>query len=242
MSEVKETARPRFYSQPIQNKALSEQEGRPIFEPKTFVELKHPGDRSWSFIEEIDGEGKSFSLHNTPEGLVGEDYAARFPKEWEAFKRGEARAASGTPIEEWGMVPRSRAAELKAMNIFTVEEYADVQDNMLGKLGMGSRAAREKARTFLVASKAGANENALATQVAEPTEMEKRLQAGQVVQTPVTPAGAETVSAGEKSLEDCTDGELKDYIARETGERPKGNPSRDTLLKRAADVAQATAA
>lgn len=234
MSEVKETARPRFYTEPVQNAAKSAQEGRPIFESKTFIELKHPGDRSYSFIEEIDENGMGMARRDIGGQMVGADYAERFPKEYAAFKKGEARALSGTPLDEWSPISRTRAAELKASNIFTVEEYADVQDGMLSRLGMGAREEREKARTFLAASKAGANEGALAAEVASLRAMVERLQNGQPaqVQVPQEPQR-------EKTLEDCTDGELKDYIARETGERPKGNPSRDTLLKRAAEVSQA---
>lgn len=233
MSEVKETARPRFYTEPVQNRALSEKEGRPIFESKSFIELKHPGDRSYSFIEEIDENGMGLARRDIGGQMIGADYAERFPKEYAAFKKGEARALSGTPLDEWSPISRTRAAELKASNIFTVEEYADVQDGMLSKLGMGAREEREKARTFLAASKAGANDGALASEVAQLRALVERLQAGQ-------PAAPEP--SKEKTLEDCTDAELKDYIARETGERPKGNPSRETLLKRAAEVNEQAAA
>lgn len=233
MSEVNETARPRFYTEPMQNRALSDKEGRPIFESKSFIELRHPGDRSYSFIEEIDENGMGMARRDIGGQMIGADYAERFPKEYAAFKKGEARALSGTPLDEWSPISRTRAAELKASNIFTVEEYADVQDGMLSKLGMGAREEREKARTFLAASKAGANEGALASEVAQLRALVERLQSGQ-------PAAQEPPR--EKTLEDCTDAELKDYIGRETGERPKGNPSRETLLKRAAEVSQQAAA
>lgn len=223
MSEVKETARPRFFVQPVQNEAKTLQEGRPIFESKRFVELKHPGDKTWSFIEEINEEGKGRDK--------GEDYAERFPREFAAFKKGEERASYGTPLDEWQAITRSRALELKAMNVFTVEELAEIQDGQLSKLGMNTRSEREQARTFLASSKAGADPAAMAAKIAQLTAIVERLQSGQPQEQPK-----------EKTLEDCTDTELKDYIARETGERPKGNPSRETLLKRAAEVNQQAAA
>lgn len=42
---------------------------------------------------------------------------------------------------------------------------------------------------------------------------------------------------GDKRLEDCTDAELKAFIKRETGEAVKGNPSRQTLIERAMEIA-----
>lgn len=232
MSEVKETARPRFYVQPVQDKAKSEKENRPIFVSKRFVELKHPGDKSWSFVEEIDENGLGATRRNTVEGERGEDYAERFPKEWAAFKKGEERAAIGTPIEEWTAISRSRSAELKATNIFTVEEYADVQDGQLQKLGMGARAEREQARVYIAQAQGGADVAGMAAKIAQLTEMVERLSAAhQPSETPAAPQ--------EKALEDCTDAELKEFIKQKTGKGVPGQPSRESLLQRAAELAEA---
>lgn len=247
MAEVTETARPRFYTEPVQNMAKSAEEGRPIFEPKKFIELKHPGDRLYSFVEEIDDAGMGMNRRQMASGeFIGQDYAARFPREWDAFKRGEERASIGTPLDEWPALTRSRVYELKAMNIFTVEELSNIQDGQLQKMGMGARAEREKAKAFLAAAKGSAHESAMAAELAELREMVTRITQGQAqAQIPVPqPVGeqiGEIVTHREKTLEDCTDAELKDFIQRETGERPKGNPSRETLMKRAAELAQAAA-
>jgi len=252
MADVVESVRPRFYSEPIENRSLSEKEGRPIFETKTFVELKQPGDKLWTFVEEIDGSGRSLAKRQDRNGhTVGEDYSERFPKEYAAFKRGEERAASGTPLDEWGMISRSRAAELKAQNVWTVEELSNIPDNLLQKLGMSTRAEREKARTFLDTAKAGANEAKLSAEVAELRAM---IEAMRNTPQPVVAVGAsapsdlsdpqmgEISAPREKTLDECTDAELKDFIRRETGETPRGNPSRETLMKRAAELAQSAAA
>lgn len=219
--EVRETCRPRFFIEPTKNNAKSEEEGRPIFETRKFVELKQPGDKSWSFIDEIDDDGR---------GKSGCDYSERFSREYQAFKRGEERAAVGTPLDEWAPLTRSRVAELKASNIFTVEEYANVPDNTLQKLGMRAREEREKARAFLDSAKAGANTAAMAAEIAKLKSMVEQLQGRPALDVPVQQ---------EKQLDDCTDAELKDYIKRETGEFVRGNPSRETLLARAAEVAKA---
>jgi hypothetical protein len=228
----KDIARPRFFTMPVENKKLSAENGRKIFEDRYFVELKHPGDRSYSFVEEIDESGQSKTRKSDGSEAGGDpltDYADRFPREFMAFKRGEQRATVGTPLDEWSQVSRSRGAELKAMNIFTVEELADVQDSQLPKMGMGAREEREKAKAFINASKAGADTAAMAAELARLKEMVERLTGAPTV--PVSPPAG-------KLIEDATNEELKAFIKRETGQAPRGNPSRETLLAKAKEAAQ----
>lgn len=159
-----------FFTAEMQNKALTKKEGRPIYETKRFVKITHPGDKHFSVIHEVSEDGFEILAENPNEEMdfiPRKCFAEMWPREWAAFKRGEERAVIGTTLDEWGMIPRSRALELKALGIRTVEEYADVQDNMLPKLGWGAREEREKARAFLKASKDGAGSAAMAARIAE---------------------------------------------------------------------------
>lgn len=209
----RDTARPRFYMDAVQNPALSEKEGRPIFEDKEYVEILIPGDKLLTWVGEVDDPTRH-----------------RFPEHYAAFKRGEMRAVVGTPLEAWPPLTKARVAELKAAGILSVEEYANVPDNVLGKLGMGARDEREKARAFIDAAKGGAQTAAMASEIAQLRAMVEQL-SGKTAAPAVPPA--------DKSIEDCTDAELKEFIRRETGEGVRGNPSRETLLKRVSDLAEA---
>jgi hypothetical protein len=159
----------------------------------------------------------------------------RWPDHYAAFKKGEQRATSGTPLEAWpnSDLTKSRVAEIKAHDILSVEELANLQDNLLGKLGMGARELREAARTYIAKAKSGAGDAAMAARVAQLEEMVKRL-SGNAPPPPEEPK--------EKALEDCSDAELKEFIKRETGEPVRGNPSRDTLITRAKAIAEKEAA
>jgi hypothetical protein len=55
----------------------------------------------------------------------------------------------------------SRITELKALNIFSVEDLANVTDGNLGRLGMGGREFREAARTYISNAKDGVSNAAL---------------------------------------------------------------------------------
>lgn len=211
----KDTARPRFYMDAIQNISLSEKAGRPIFEDKEMVEIRIPGDKNWSWVGSVDEPGMHIK--------------ERFAEQYAAFKRGEMIASVGTPLEAWPPLTKSRVAELKGCHIFTVEEYAAIPDNTLGKLGIGAREEREKARAFLESAKGNAPTAALAAEVARLTAMVEQL-TGKTV-TPAEPK--------DRPIEECSDAELKEFLKRETGQPVLGNPSRETLLKRVAEVAEA---
>lgn len=214
--EQKDVARPHFYMDAIQNKAKSEKEGRPIFDEKEMIEIRIPGDKLLTWVGEVE-----------------QKHRERWPADYAAFKKGEARAAHGTPLDQWPNpeLTKSRVAELKALDILSVEELANLSDALLGKLGMGGRQLREAARSYISTAKDGAKESAMAARLAQLEEMVQRLSGAPAPEAPK-----------EKTIEDCTDAELKEFIKRETGEPVRGNPSRETLITRAKAIAEKEAA
>jgi hypothetical protein len=215
--QKKDVARPTFYMEAVKNNAKSEAEGRPIFDEKEFIKIDIPGDKNMNWIGEVE-----------------ESHRNRWPDQYAAFKRGEARAASGTPLEHWPNpeLTKARVAEIKAQNILSVEELAGIGDNQLGKLGFHGRELREAARAYIAQAKDSAGASAMAARVAQLEEMVKRL-SGNVPPEPEQKT---------KSIEDCTDAELKEFIKRETGEGVRGNPNRETLVARARAIAEPEAA
>lgn len=221
-SDRVENCRPHFYVEAVHNKAMSDLEGRPIYEDREMVKLIKPGERdNWigSVDEPIDNPLGPFKI----------SAKERFPDIYAAFKRGEQRAVVGTPLEMWPILTKSRVMELKAANIFSVEEYAAVQDGMLGKLGPQGREEREKAKAWLNSAKETAATSALASELAT-----LKAQIAQLTGQVPTPTK-------EKTLEECSDAELKEYLKRETGQPVLGNPSRQTLLARVNEVISKTA-
>lgn len=215
---TQDTARPRFYRDAIENPAASKAEGRPIFDEVEMVEVRIPGDKLTVFVSPVE-----------------EHHKERWPEIYAAFKRNEERAASGTPLEHWAhpTMTRSRVAELKAANILSVEELASVPDNVLGRLGMGSRELREAARAYIDAAKGGADTAAMAAQIAQLQQMVAALQA------PV-PVPVEEPQGQERAIDELSDDELRAYIARE-GERVPGRTPRARLVEIATRLATGNA-
>lgn len=215
----KDNAHARFYMHPVQNKALSEKEDRPIFEDKEMVEIRIPGDKHISWVGPVTEAQK----------IEGQwiDSRQRFPEAYAAFKRGEQVAMVGTPLEQWPnpRLTAARVAELKALNIFSVEDLASVSDSNLAKMGMGGREMRQSARDYIEKAKASADPSALLAEMAQLRKMVESLSKQQEPQA-------------DKPIEECTDAELKAYLKKQ-GQSVKGNPSRETLLKRVAELAEA---
>lgn len=237
---MQDTAVARFYTQAVQNHAKTMAEGRAIFDDVPMIEIRIPGDKYTIFHDQVFAD-----LEQTqPNGAIPNgpaSYIERFPRQWEAYRSKHEQTRHGMPLEQWPLMSASRIAELKAVNIWTVEEYASIPDGTLTKLGMHARKERDAARALLAnteTNKAAAENAELKDKLAAlEGQMASLLTALNKGSMPAAPAVAPEPEPEGKLLEDCTDEELKAYIKAKTGEAPRGTPSRETLLTRAAAAA-----
>jgi hypothetical protein len=151
---------PEFFMESVHNPDRSAKEGRAVFDDVEHVRVTILGDRNSS--------GASF--------VVSDKYRKRWPDHYAAFQRGEVLAKSGTPLEQWPMMTKSRVLELKAVGIENVEALASVTDTNLGIIGLGGRELREQAKAFLDAAKGSANVTEMATEIARLKSQVERLQ------------------------------------------------------------------
>ncbi len=136
-----------FYVRPIKNAFRSEQEGRPIFEEREYIKIIVPGDSK-----------------TTVDCPVTDEFRGRFEKQYDKFKKGLAQAVEGTPLEMWPQMTVGLCAELKAMNISTVDQLAALDDSKAQKI-MGSHELRRKAQLFLSAAKGEAENNKITAEL-----------------------------------------------------------------------------
>lgn len=134
-----------FYLEAVKDEEESLKEGRPIFHDREYIKIIPAGDKNTVVCEP-----------------VSDEYRARFPQQYAAFKNQGVQAQSGTPLEEWAMLTKSQVLTFKAVNIHTVEQLAAVSDGNLFNLGMGARDIREKAKAWL--SSANGNAGVMAVQ------------------------------------------------------------------------------
>jgi hypothetical protein len=128
----------KFSTVVVKNQVASEEEKRNIFMELPFITIKSPGDQN-SVIETLSTEA----------------YEARFPLDFENYKKGIDATLIGTPLTEWNGIRASDAEELKHFHILTVEQLANIGDE-LTKRKAGLPTLKIKAASWLVSQADGA--------------------------------------------------------------------------------------
>jgi len=126
-----------FYDRQMYQKRESEEQNRPVYKSVLFVEIKSAGkssivDRKKKPTDEIE-----------------------YPTAWARYVARTDKQADGMPIEEWQKISRTQAAELKHLNIHTIELLAEVTDANVSNLGPMGQSLRKSARDYVD----GASEN-----------------------------------------------------------------------------------
>jgi hypothetical protein len=116
----------------------TEREGRPIFRDIEIVELISPGNPL-----------------NIPVEIVTDEHRQQWPEQYRAFRAGHEISADGTPLEQWPILRKAQVAELKALNIMTVEHVRDMSDHACQR-GMGFIRLRALAKAYLEDAAEGA--------------------------------------------------------------------------------------
>lgn len=129
-----------FMQYPMLHALNSQAAGRPVYVDKPHVRIK------------VAGQDKDDHF-----GPVNEQIKARFPQEWEAFQRGCELPVTGTPIEQWPQMTVTSVANLKTLNIRTVEDVATLADSALTKIGPGAVKLRADAQKYLSSAQLSAD-------------------------------------------------------------------------------------
>lgn len=127
---------PVFHWVAKKNGKASAQEGRPIFDKVPFVQILVPGQNL-----------------DIPDRPVQDEDKSRWPDQWKAFVNKSNPVEKGTPIEEWPALDVSQVAQLKAINVFTVEQLADLPDSGIQRIGPGGRSLQNKAKAYIESAK-----------------------------------------------------------------------------------------
>jgi hypothetical protein len=122
---------PRFYMEAVEDPLASAQAGRPIFKEEERVEIIMPANQLLAPVHRVTDVDRQ-----------------RFPREYDAFRRGVELAPEGTPLEEWPRLNRAHVAELKALGFRTVEEIAVASDTIIQRI-MGGYGLRDAAKAYL---------------------------------------------------------------------------------------------
>jgi hypothetical protein len=121
-----------FHAVQVRNNIKSDAEKRPIFEERIFIKKLVPGDSTLV----VDRPMREQDM---------EDH----PIEWARYEQKKEQKVAGTPIDAWMAISETQKAEFKALNIFTIDQFANLPD-VAGDKIMGFNDLRSKARAFIM--------------------------------------------------------------------------------------------
>lgn len=141
----------KFYVEAVKNNNKSREAGRDIFDDKVFILILCPGQMKGETRRPMQDKDK-----------------VEYAQAWADFQNGNKEpTVSGTPIEYLGIAP-SRAKELRAVHIYTVEQMADCPDTAIKSVGMDFNTLKARAAALL--SKSTPELEQLRRQAAEQAE------------------------------------------------------------------------
>lgn len=136
----------KFFKHPQISKYQSTEAGRPIFEDVIMIEVLTPGEKDAVRV------------------LADDHHRARFPRQWDAFEKGNAQSISGTPLELLFPNEPSTIMTLKSFHVFTVDQLAALTDTAMTQVPMG-RALSDRAKHYLAAANGGASFHQMKAQI-----------------------------------------------------------------------------
>lgn len=214
--------------------AKSELAGREVSEMQQVVEIKFAGDTRFSPVVPVD------SMYRRIGNRVV-TYAERWKEQYQAFLRGDKQEGEGTSIEElsaYGATPE-QISFCRAIKAYTVEAIHLMEGDNLKNLGMHRNSLKEMARRYMADRSSGE----LAQR--ELADLRKQIEELKAARFDIPAAGdvtpdelAEIRAQADASLvvvdfETMSDDEIKGFLAEKAGSKPRGNPTRQTLISMA---------
>lgn len=176
-------------------------------------------------------------------GRIPQDWVDNYQKQYDAWKRGEELPPNGIPIKGWGVLSVAQQETLIRMQILTVEDLANINDEGIKRIGMGGVELKHKAQGWLsqlkdkgpltqeVAAVKTENNN-LKNQVANLTKQVEALMAASRVDRQAEEPQAAGITANDLVDEEPTREELAALYKQKHGKAPHSNINLETLKER----------
>jgi hypothetical protein len=224
-----------FENFPVLNEAKSKEANRPIYEDMEVCRIRMGGDRLQAPVFPAWAEAPG-GVENENGYIVPMTYAQKYAEQYRKFKAGEVQTKEGTPIEALTFLSAAKVKELKALNIYTAESLASLEGASLKSLGQGGLEWKTKAKAYLANAAGSATVTKQASEIEFLKQQLEELRKERA-QWPATERVTENLGYGDPEQDESkTDAELKELIEEKTGSRPRGNPSRETLIKMVKDL------
>ena len=219
-----------FKDHAVPNATKTATAGRLICDDMEIVEIRFPGSRAVSVFPATSFSHWAVDPHTGGQKAV--TYAERFSRQYQQFKAHSSQTKSGTPLTYATFLTEGRRAELRALNIYTVEALAGVDGQELKNLGHGGREMKNAAMEYLAQS----DNRAPNTQLQAELEALRAINQTLVDDNEALKQHSLAASSGESQFDDMTTDQVREYIKTHTGHTPQGNINRKTLVRMAMDA------
>lgn len=215
-----------FKQLPVKNEARSVAEGRPIYDDLEVVEIRRPGSDARGVYPATSFSHWATDLNTGEQRRV--TYAERFAHQFRQFKEQVQQTKTGTPLDYAPFLTEGKRAELRALNIFTVEALAEIDGQPLKNLGINGRDFKNRAMEPIADSRAGVANRELMV------ELEQLKARNALLEEDMKTSLQRRDNEGE--FETMSLDQLREYIAAQTGHSPQGSLTRRTLVQMAKDA------
>lgn len=106
--------------------------GKPVYEDKDYIRIISPGARDSEFCRPVQ-----------PKDIQA------YPEKWEAYKSNEVQVEEGLPLDKWAYLTQAQVKTIKARNVHTVEQLANLTDSASKTLGLNGTEIRRAAQEYL---------------------------------------------------------------------------------------------
>ena len=142
-----------FETRPVENrtKTLEAKNGLPVYDDVAFAIITPPGSKDQ--IERIASDWFEEKAAQVRAGRWPNEWHQAFKGAYEAWLKDEEPPVNGLSIKQWPGLTKSQYESLRAIRVMTVEDVAAMNEEAIGRLGMGGRALKQRAQEFLTAAK-----------------------------------------------------------------------------------------
>ncbi|MGM5020187.1 hypothetical protein [Tardiphaga sp. 367_B4_N1_1] len=216
------TVTPIFKHITVENVPASEREGHPVMEVLEVVEVRFAGSKLYSPVFPANAFWKR-------DGHRTITYAERWADQYREFLSGNDQKAAGTPLEmlkPYG-ISDAQLSLCRALRIYSIEALHHLEGPNLKSLQMNANPLKEMARRYMSDRSSGSQSaDKIAELMAEVAALKSQIPAKE----PTLAEVEQAIQAAEDEYEAMSDDQLKEAIAAKVGSKPRGNPSRATLL------------
>jgi hypothetical protein len=221
-----------FRNGTVKNEAKSAEAGRPIFDDREECQLRYPGSKNVGVYPATGFSHWATDPHSGEQVKV--TYAERFQRQYRQFKEHSTQTKIGTPLTEVTFLTEARRAELRALNIYTVEALAAIDGLELKNLGFNGRELKNQAVEYIEDAKVKAPTTQMIAEL-------EALRARNILLEEDNGRLKEYVLPSDpNSPDDDFSGmslqQLRDYVTTNSGQVPQGASNRRTLVRMAREL------